>query len=93
MPNASTDKVDKIVGLLGTLSTIDRKYSDVSVINVRLNQFFIANKITEKERKKTILLNTLSDARRTKITGVLKKVPAEQFLLLCVFLNDSFRSL
>nr|CAI5842295.1 unnamed protein product [Callosobruchus analis] len=49
------------LGLLGSLGTFDPKTSDFSVFQERLNQFFIANGITEEQRKKAILLNTLSE--------------------------------
>lgn len=48
-------------GLLGSLSVFDAKSSDFTVFKERLNQFFIANGITEEVRKKAILLNTLSE--------------------------------
>lgn len=51
----------ELVGLLGTLTVFDSKTSDFSVFKERLNQFFIANKITDEVRQKAILLNTLSE--------------------------------
>lgn len=50
-----------MIGLLGSLQTFDHKTSNISVFKERIAQFFIANKITDEERKKAILLNTFSE--------------------------------
>ncbi|KAK9730119.1 Integrase core domain [Popillia japonica] len=47
--------------LLGNLQTFDHKNSDFTVFNERLNQFFVANSITEETKRKAILLNSLSE--------------------------------
>lgn len=47
--------------LLGALSVFDPKISSYTVFSERLTQFFIANEITSDDRKKAILLNTLSE--------------------------------
>lgn len=46
---------------MGTSNVFDPTYSDISVFKEKLNQFFIANKITDEVRKNAILLNTLSE--------------------------------
>lgn len=49
------------VGILGAISTFDPKVSSFSVFSKRLKQFFLANNITDSDKKRAILLNTLSE--------------------------------
>lgn len=82
----------EVVGLLGTLTVFDSKTSDFSVFKERLNQFFIANKISDEQRKKAILLNILSEdcyilLRSLCVPGL---PDSESFETLVKILSDHF---
>ncbi|XP_050305606.1 uncharacterized protein LOC126742843 [Anthonomus grandis grandis] len=46
---------------LGNLSTFDPEKSDYAIFSERLKQFFVANGITEDDKMRAILLNTLNE--------------------------------
>lgn len=65
-PGENAGKAE-LVGLLGSLSTFIELYrpyhktSDCSVFSERLNQFLNSNNISDENKKRAILLNTLSE--------------------------------
>lgn len=84
----------EVMGLLGSLNIFDPKVSNFSIFSERLKQFFVANKITDPDRKKAILLNTLSEDCYILVRNLCVPVLPEEKTMeeLVKILSDHFSS-
>lgn len=68
----------EVIGILGSLQTFDHNSSNITVFKERISQFFIANKITDKDRMRAIFLNTLSENTYVLVRNLcVPKLPEE----------------